>query len=133
MNSTAAVSVLGAGSWGTALACVLARNGVSTTLWGRDESAVAAMAESHHNVRYLPDLELPATLKLTADLPAAVRGADILLIVTPSHAFAELLTRIRPDFRDGAALAWATKGFDPRSGKFLHEIVAEDFPNAPSA
>jgi glycerol-3-phosphate dehydrogenase (NAD(P)+) len=133
MNSTTTVSVLGAGSWGTALACVLARNDVATTLWGRDESAIAAMAQSRRNVRYLPDLELPATLKITADLAGAVRGANVLLIVTPSHAFAELLGRIRPDFRDGSALAWATKGFDPGSGKFLHEIVAERFPDAPSA
>ena len=133
MNSTTTVSVLGAGSWGTALACVLARNNVSTTLWGRDESAVAAMAQSRRNVRYLPDLELPATLNVTADLSAAVRVADVMLIVTPSHAFAELLERIRPDFREGSSLAWATKGFDPGSGKFLHEIVAERFPNTPSA
>ena len=95
MNSTTTVSVLGAGSWGTALACVLARNNVSTTLWGRDESAVAAMAQSRRNVRYLPDLELPATLNVTADLSAAVRAADVMLIVTPSHAFAELLERIQ--------------------------------------
>ena len=83
------VSVLGAGSWGTALACVLARNNVQTTLWGRDADAVAAMTQSRRNARYLPDLELPASLALTGDLGAAVSSANVLLIVTPRHAFGE--------------------------------------------
>jgi glycerol-3-phosphate dehydrogenase (NAD(P)+) len=128
-----AVAVLGAGSWGTALACVLARNNVQTTLWGRDPDAIAAMAQSRRNARYLPDLELPAALVLSDDLAASVRGADILLIVTPSHAFAELLDTIAPHLHAGNGIAWATKGFDPGSGRFLHELVAEKFPQSPAA
>ena len=128
-----AVAVLGAGSWGTALACVLARNNVQTTLWGRDPDAIAAMTQSRRNARYLPDLELPAALALSGDLAAAVRGADVLLIVTPSHAFAELLDKIAPDLTAGSGIAWATKGFDPGSGRFLHELVAEKFPHSPAA
>jgi len=127
------VSVLGAGSWGTALACVLARNNVQTTLWGRDPATVAAMTQSRRNARYLPDLELPASLTLTADLAAAVASADVLLIVTPSHAFAELLDRIAADLKPGTGVAWATKGFDPASGRFLHELVAEKFPQSAAA
>ena len=127
------VSVLGAGSWGTALACVLARNNVQTTLWGRDASAIAAMRQSRRNAHYLPDLELPAALALTADLDAAVASANMLLIVTPSHAFGELLDRLAPSLQPGTGVAWATKGFDPASGRFLHELVAEKFPQSPAA
>jgi len=133
MPAPSPVAVLGAGSWGTALAAVLARNGVPTTLWGRDPQAVAQIAATRRNARYLPDLELPPQLALSADLGAAVRGAAALLLVTPSHAFAELLERLVPILPDGAGIAWATKGFDPGSGKFLHELVASRLPDAPTA
>ncbi len=133
MTATTTVSVLGAGSWGTALACVLARNGVKTTLWGRDAGAVANMAQTRRNVRYLPELELPGELSLSSDLAASVRSAGVVLIVTPSHAFAGLLDDLAPHFAPGAGVAWATKGFDPASGRFLHEIVAERLPGTPAA
>ena len=127
------ISVLGAGSWGTALAAVLARNGVPTTLWGRDAQAIAAMQATRRNARYLPDFELPGELNLCTDLRAAVRAAQALLIVTPSHAFRVLLERVAPDVAPGAGVAWATKGFDPNSGRFLHEIVAERLPGTAAA
>jgi glycerol-3-phosphate dehydrogenase (NAD(P)+) len=133
MSAKPTVAVLGAGSWGTALAAVLARNGVPTTLWGRDAGAIELMAATRHNARYLPDLELPAALALSADLATAVRGASVVLIVTPSHAFAELLDRLVPRFPHPAGLAWATKGFDPASGDFLHELVATRLPGTPAA
>ena len=133
MSTPSSVAVLGAGSWGTALAAVLARNGVPTTLWGRDPDAIARMAATRRNARYLPDLELPSTLALSADLAATVRTANVVLIVTPSHAFAGLLDDIAPHFPQGAGLAWATKGFDPPSGRFLHEIAAQRLPDAPTA
>jgi glycerol-3-phosphate dehydrogenase (NAD(P)+) len=132
-NVSTNVAVLGAGSWGTALAAVLARNGAPTTLWGRDPTAVAQIAATRRNARYLPELELPPQLTISADLPASVRDKAIVLIVTPSHAFGALLERIVPYFPAGAGLAWATKGFDPPSGRFLHELAAERLPQAPAA
>jgi len=133
MSEKPSVAVLGAGSWGTALAAVLARNGVPTTLWGRDPNSIARMAATRRNARYLPDLVLPSALALSADLAATVRAANVVLIVTPSHAFASLLDDIAPHFPHGAGLAWATKGFDPPSGRFLHEIAAQRLPGAPAA
>jgi glycerol-3-phosphate dehydrogenase (NAD(P)+) len=133
MTPKPAVAVLGAGSWGTALAAVLARNGAPTTLWGRDAVAVAQIAATRRNARYLPELDLPLQLNVSADLAASVGAADVVLIVTPSHAFAGLLDLAAPHFRAGAGLAWATKGFDPPSGRFLHEIAAERLPDAPAA
>ena len=132
-NASTRVAVLGAGSWGTALAAVLARNDVPTTLWGRDAGAIARIAATHRNARYLPELELPAQLHVSADLAASVGGADVVLVVTPSDAFASLLDQAAPYFRPDAGLAWATKGFDPASGQFLHEIAADSCPRAPTA
>ena len=133
MSDNTTVAVLGAGSWGTALAAVLARNGVATTLWGRDAHALASMQATRRNARYLPEMELPAQLHFASDLTAAVRAARVLLIVTPSHAFAQLIEHIATDVAPGTGVAWATKGFDPASGRFLHEIVAERLPNVPAA
>jgi len=127
------LAVLGAGSWGTALAALAARNQVPTRLWGRDASALAAMAQSRCNQRYLPDVELPSELTYEPDLAAALRGAEVVLIVVPSHAFASLLEEIAPYLEPNARIAWATKGFEPGTGRFLHELVDERFPGRPAA
>ncbi|BBD78773.1 NAD(P)H-dependent glycerol-3-phosphate dehydrogenase [Aerosticca soli] len=132
-DSPPIVSVLGAGSWGTALAALLARNGVPTRLWGRDAVALAQMAQSRRNVRYLPELTLPEALVYEADLALAVAQADIALIVVPSHAFADTLAAIVPRLSAEAAIAWASKGFEPGTGRFLHELVAERLPGRPAA
>ena len=119
------LAVLGAGSWGTALATLAARNGLATTLWGRDAAIVEAIDRRHQNPRYLPGIELPASLRATTDLAQAVRGATWVLVVVPSHAFTETLHALKPLLPAAAGVAWATKGFEPGSGRFLHE-VAED-------
>ncbi|TAL82377.1 MAG: NAD(P)-dependent glycerol-3-phosphate dehydrogenase [Rhodanobacter sp.] len=127
------LAILGAGSWGTALAALTARNGVPTRLWGRDASALAAMADSRRNRRYLPDIELPQALDFEADLATAVRGAGIVLIVVPSHAFGAMLDELAPLLEEHTAIAWASKGFEPGTGRFLHELVARKFPGHAAA
>ena len=119
------IAVLGAGSWGTALAALLARHGHRTVVWGRDPAQVAAIGKSHRNTRYLPGIELPADLRASSDLPAVVASADLVLVVTPSHAFKETLRALAPHLQPGAGVAWATKGFEPGSGRFLHEVAGE--------
>lgn len=127
------LTVLGAGSWGTALAALTARNGVPTRLWGRDAVALGAMAAQRCNQGYLPGIELPAELAYEADLARAVRGADVVLIVVPSHAFAGMLVELQPLLDAGTSIAWATKGFEPGTGRFLHELVAERLPGRAAA
>ena len=119
------IAVLGAGSWGTALAALMARHGHSVVLWGRDEQAARVIDRDHENVRYLPGIALPDSLRATTDLSAALEGVDLVLVVVPSHAFTETLHLLAPLRPAAAGVAWATKGFEPGSGRFLHE-VAED-------
>ena len=120
-----AIAVLGTGSWGTALASLIARNGYPTTIWGRDADQVASINTAHQNVRYLPGIPLPESLVATGDLGLAVSGADLVLVVTPSHAFAETLHALAAFRRPHAGVAWATKGFEPGSGRLLHEVAGE--------
>ncbi|MDQ3206937.1 MAG: NAD(P)-dependent glycerol-3-phosphate dehydrogenase [Pseudomonadota bacterium] len=119
------VAVVGAGSWGTALAALISRHGFPCVLWGRDAAAVESIDRRRENPRYLPGIELPPGLRATADLPAALSGADLVLVVVPSHAFAQTLRALAPHRPAHAGVAWATKGFEPGSGRFLHEVAAE--------
>ncbi|MGD8591467.1 MAG: NAD(P)H-dependent glycerol-3-phosphate dehydrogenase [Gammaproteobacteria bacterium] len=123
----ASIAVIGAGSWGTALAILLSRNGENTSLWARDEQKIAAMERARCNQRYLPDIQLPPALNLSADLNAVVNSCQDLLVVVPSHAFRGTLETLRPLMRDNQRLMWATKGFEPHTCKLLHEVVADVF------
>ncbi|MDQ1134389.1 glycerol-3-phosphate dehydrogenase (NAD(P)+) [Pseudoxanthomonas winnipegensis] len=128
------VAVLGAGSWGTALAALIARHGHQAVLWGRDEAVAQAIDLRHENPRYLPGIELPETLRATTSLAAAMADADLVLVVVPSHAFTDTLRALAPLRPAQAGVSWATKGFEPGSSRFLHE-VAEDVlgPDVPLA
>ncbi len=127
------LAILGAGSWGTALAALTTRNGVPTRLWGRDGEALAVMAETRRNRRYLPEIELPPELEFESELAAAVSAAGIVLIVVPSHAFASMLDELAPLLGADTAIGWASKGFEPGTGRFLHELVAERLPGHAAA
>ena len=94
-------------------------------LWGRDAAAIAALDATHENARYLPGITLPDSLRATSDLAAALAGSDLVLVVVPSHAFAETLRALAPHRPAHAGVAWATKGFEPGSGRFLHEVAGE--------
>ncbi len=119
------LAVVGAGSWGTALAALAARNGVPTVLWGRDRAQVESITTNHRNTHYLPEVELPASLQATVDLHAALAQVQLVLVVVPSHAFTQTLHAIAPLRPAQAGVAWATKGFEPGTGRFLHEVAGE--------
>jgi len=119
------VAVLGAGSWGTALAIQFARGGHPTRLWCRNQSDAAAMRAARQNRRYLPDAPFPEALEIHADLADAVRGAMDIIIAVPSHALRALLQQVKPLLPPAARLAWATKGFELDSGKLPHQVAYE--------
>lgn len=119
------VAVLGAGSWGTALAVQFARSGRPTRLWGRDRAQLAVMARERRNERYLPSGAFPEALVVEPDLAGALRGARDLLIAVPSHAFRSMLTAVRAVLCDETQVAWATKGFELPSGLLPHQVALE--------
>lgn len=119
------VSILGSGSWGTALALLMARNGHQVMLWGRDPLQIEAMRKDRRNLRYLPEAGFPDNLEVTEDLDSAVVNRDAVVVVVPSHAFRDLLPRIKSRLGLNPKIAWATKGLESQSGKMLHEVVAE--------
>ncbi|MBB1125316.1 NAD(P)H-dependent glycerol-3-phosphate dehydrogenase [Thiospirillum jenense] len=119
----AAVAVIGAGSWGTALALLLCRNGHQVRLWGHDPAHIAALCQDLENKAFLPNFPLPPTLEPTADLTATVAGVDAVLVVVPSQFFATTIKQLVAVLPADMGIAWATKGFDPDSGRLLHELV----------
>ena len=124
--------MLGAGSWGTALAVQLARAGHRTVLWGRDRAALTALAAARTNARYLPGVALPPALEVRADLAAAIDDAADVLIAVPSQAFRPLLEALAP--LPLARLAWATKGFELTTGllpyQVAEQVLARPLPTA---
>jgi glycerol-3-phosphate dehydrogenase (NAD(P)+) len=127
------MAVIGAGSWGTALAIQCARAGHPTRLWGRDAALVESMRLARRNVRYLPDAEFPPSLEPVADLSAALTGVRDALVAVPSHAFRATLLHIEPLIDDQARIAWASKGFEMSTGLLPHEVAREVFGARPGA
>jgi glycerol-3-phosphate dehydrogenase (NAD(P)+) len=111
------VAVLGAGAWGTAISIVLAAR-LEVALWARDRDQASAIGATRRNERYLPGVELPSTVSVSADLGAATQGAALLLAATPVAGLRELLARI-----DGPVV-WLCKGFEQGSGELPHQIAA---------
>jgi glycerol-3-phosphate dehydrogenase (NAD(P)+) len=128
-SSLPPIAVLGAGSWGTALAIQFARAGRRTRLWGRDAAQLATMARERCNARYLPGAAFPASLEVVTGLDAALEGTrdgalDVLLAV-PSHGLRALLVELRPHVHAGLRLSWATKGFELDTGLLPHQVARE--------
>lgn len=119
------IAVVGAGSWGTALAIQCVRAGHPTRLWGRDASQLALLARDRRNARYLPDAPFPDGLTVATDLRAALADVRDVLVVVPSHALRETLALLRPCLRDETRVAWATKGFELATGLLPHQVARE--------
>lgn len=119
------LAVLGSGSWGTALAVLLARNGHAVKLWARDGEQVRRMAEARCNARFLPGIVFPAAIELCAEVAQALDEVDGVLLAVPSHGFRATLMLLQPHLKTTTHLAWATKGLEPGAGKLLHEVAAE--------
>jgi glycerol-3-phosphate dehydrogenase (NAD(P)+) len=124
-ESARAIAVLGAGSWGTTLAVLLARNGYRVCLWGHDAKVLARLARERENRQYLPGIVLPESLETTVDLGGLGSAHNRFLVAVPSHAFRTVLQGLKPHLEQEAVIAWGTKGLEPGTGKLLHEVVRE--------
>jgi len=123
------ICVLGAGSWGTALAILLAQQGRTCHLWAHSVEHAQQLESARSNERYLPDISFPETLIIEPDLSQAVANAEIILIAVPSHAFRETLKKISPALQPKHKIAWASKGLEASSHKLLSQILAEELGN----
>jgi glycerol-3-phosphate dehydrogenase (NAD(P)+) len=119
------VCVLGAGSYGTALAFCLSRNGVKTVLWGRDKQQIKLMAKTRCNEKYLPNAIFPEELSLESDLCKAIVTSRDILVVVPSHAFYNTLQQAKPYLKPWHRIIWATKGLEPETGRLLQDVALE--------
>jgi glycerol-3-phosphate dehydrogenase (NAD(P)+) len=124
-TSSVPIAILGAGSWGTALAIQFARTSRPTYLWGRDSAQIQELGRDRCNRRYLPDAAFPPSLSVEADLAAIVQATPDVVIAVPSHALRGLLQDIVPYRSSNLRLAWATKGFELSTGLLPHQVAEQ--------
>lgn len=120
------ISVLGAGSWGTALAINLSRKGHSVCLWAHDSKHAGNLLKDKENIQYLSGISFPEALSVTADINQALHSVDAILVVVPSHVFRETLELVAKNvLHKMPHFAWATKGFEPKTALMLHQVAVE--------
>lgn len=126
-----AVAVLGAGSWGTTLADLLARRGHEVRLWAYESEVVSAVNQRHENPVFLPGCSLDPAVSATTDAVAAAKGADVVLTVAPSHVLRRVVELARPGIGPDALLVSATKGIEPGTLKLMSAVLEELLPSHP--
>ena len=125
MADKIAIAVLGAGSYGTALAVSLARNGHRTLMWGHEADHIERLQNDRENKEFLPEVLFPELLMPEADLATCLAATNNLLLVVPSHVFAIVLRQIKPFLTDQHRIAWATKGLEAKTGRILQEVAID--------
>lgn len=125
------VAVIGAGSWGTTVASIVARKN-PTTIWARSADTADMIDTSHRNERYVPGTDLTPTLRASADLAAVVEPADILIMAVPSHGFRQVLAELAPHLRPWTPIVSLVKGLEQVTERRMTEIVEEVLPGHPA-
>lgn len=125
MGSRGHIAVVGAGSWGTAFASILASNHLPTLLWARRPELAREVNTKHMNPEYLPDIPLPTTLRATADLEEAVSRASTVVVAVPSHCFRDKLAEIGPLVQPSAAVVSLTKGVEQGTLMRMSEVMTD--------
>lgn len=119
------VGVLGAGSWGTALGHVLARNGHRPRLWSHDPAVASEIEERGRNPKYLPEIELDPAVSATGRMEAALEGAEAVISASPSHAVREVFVEARPHLAADALLVSGSKGIETETGLRMSQVLEE--------
>ena len=122
------VAVIGAGSWGTAVAAIASQN-VPTLLWARRDELAREINETHRNSDYLPSFELPESLRATSNLEEAVAGADVVAMGVPSHGFRDILGQLAPFVSPGVPVLSLAKGVEQGTLKRMTEVIDEILPD----
>ncbi|HEX6926257.1 MAG TPA: NAD(P)H-dependent glycerol-3-phosphate dehydrogenase [Longimicrobiaceae bacterium] len=119
------IAVIGAGSWGTALANLLAKKGLQTVLWSYEREVAEAIRLEHRNPRYLSEVVLDPSLQVTDSIPEAVRGASIVVSVSPSHVVRAVMGEAAPYIEEGALVVSASKGIEEHSLLTMDGVLRE--------
>lgn len=123
------VAMIGAGSWGTALALLLARKGVKVTLWDRDVEHIRSLSKDRENKRYQPGHDFPESLEVTENLVKAVAGAACVVMVVPSHGYREVYRQLFAILPEGSLLVSAVKGIEIASGLTMTGVMRQEATN----
>lgn len=126
------IGVVGAGSWGTAIAKLLAEKGHTVRLWAYEPAVAEQITREHCNQTYLSDIALPATLTATTDLEAVIRLQDLVVLVTPSHVVRQVATRFAPWLSRDTPLVCCSKGIEIDTGALMSEVLAASLPDHPA-
>jgi len=124
------IAIIGAGSWGTALAIIAARAGHDVHLWSRNAAVVDSINRDHINPVYLTDARIPNNVQATGKLAEVVNGVNLLILAAPSHATRELLAPMASALQPEMIIVSATKGIEIETGKRISQVVAEVLPAA---
>ena len=119
------IAIIGAGSWGTALAIIAARAGHEARIWSRSADVIGSINQQHVNSRYLTSVQIPDTVVATSELDAALNNAEHVLFAAPSHAARELFTAIAPHLNEATIVVCVAKGIEIETGKRISEIFKE--------
>ncbi|MGG3470797.1 NAD(P)H-dependent glycerol-3-phosphate dehydrogenase [Neobacillus pocheonensis] len=128
LENKEAVAVVGAGSWGTALAMVLADNAHMVRIWSHNEAQVKEINELHTNKKYLPGIDLPELIVGHASLSDALTGVDNVILAVPTKAIREVLGKIRAVLEGPITIAHVSKGIEPDSLMRITEMIKEELP-----
>lgn len=122
------IAVLGAGSWGTALAIHLARSGNDVVLWGNDPEHIETLKQDRSNEQFLQGIKFPDKLNLNSQIEEVMAVAQLLLLVIPSYAFRPFLSAYSSLIKEHHSIIWASKGLEENTAKLLHQVVSEECP-----
>lgn len=123
------VSIIGAGSWGTALAFLLHENGHQVTEWSAFEKEAESL-RTEHRLKTLPDLVLPDDMEFTSDLERAMKGKDLLVVAVPSIYVRETARKMKPFLKEGQLVVNVAKGIEEATLMTLTDILEEELPGA---
>ena len=123
ISSVRTTSIIGAGAWGTALARLLAMQGMSVRLWAYESEVVKAIRSKRENTFYLSGVTLPNSIQVTGELAESVNSADLLILAVPSHAMHSIISQLQPSLTDPLPLVLATKGIEEGSLHLMSQVV----------
>lgn len=124
------ITVLGAGSWGTSIAILLSDNGHRVTMWEKFKDQAEALKQDHENIRFLPGISIPWSIRITSDLKEALQGSDYIVFVTPSHTVREVSRNVASmsTLNRRAVVINASKGLEEKTLCRMSEILVEELP-----